>query len=194
MLIKKQLNDKSSQSSKKYCCALSLLIRVYLYNLFIHRNTLIFPGIYQLSPPQSRSVSVSQPLSSTSLCYHARLPLLLAPSQPPFLFSSTLLHHQHPVPLREPCQSQAYKRGLTWASEDSQLPFCSLAHWRMKLACAGPSMVVGHSRQPGSGAWPELHPLHRNWAPTAPPVFFPSLGFQHHPTHLTSILPLCPSS
>lgn len=95
--------------------------------LLLHSNTLLFPGIYQLSPPQSQSVSVSQPLSSTSMRYHAPLRLLGAPSPPPCFNTSTPStttstqrpsgNHVNPKPIRG---------GLTGASEDSRLPFAPL--------------------------------------------------------------------
>ncbi len=109
----REINYKSSQSWKKIFVFIILFIP-WLFppvttNLFIHWNTLL-SRIYQLSPPQTQLVSLSQPLSSTSMCYQTLLRPLVA-------------HHQHPMPLRKPCQSQAFKRSLTGASEDRQLPF-----------------------------------------------------------------------
>lgn len=130
-------------------------------NLLIHWNRLLFPVIYQLSPSQTQSVSVSQPLSSTSallLSSSSSLPAHHVASTPP-------PPYQHPAPLGEPCQSQAYKRGLDVGLGGQPAPLCTPAHWRMKLACGGPSMAMGHSRQPGSSAWPALHPIQHHWAP-----------------------------
>lgn len=112
-----------------------------------------------LSPsPPSQSVSVSHPLSSTSPLLHlVACPPHLTP--PPFTWR----------PSGEPCQSQAYKRGLDMGLGGQPAPLCSLAQRRMKLACGGPSMAVGHSR-------------HR------PPTSYP-LDPSHLLTHLTSILP-----
>lgn len=78
------------------------------------------PGFYQLLPPQSQSVSVSQPLSSTSACYRAPPGFFVAPSPlrsfitppPHTTTTTTITTAKHPMPLREPCQSQAYKKGV----------------------------------------------------------------------------------
>ena len=146
------------------------------------------------------TVSVSQPLPST---LHA----LSCSSAPPRSSQpSTLLHHlhplhhhhhQHPTALREPCQSQAYKRGLDGSLGGQPAPLCSPAQRRMKLACGGRSVAVGHSRQPGSGACagalpstplPQLPPPPR---PSTSPGSLPIIP-RNPPTHLTSILPLLP--
>ena len=68
----------------------------------------------------------------------------------------------HPTPLREPCQSQACKRGLGVGLRRQPASLCCPAQWRMKLAGGGPSMAVGHSRQLGSRAWPALQPQHQH--------------------------------
>lgn len=106
-----------------------------------------------------------------------------------------LHHHQHPTPLGEPCQSQAYKRGLDGSLGGQPAPLCSPAQWRLKLACGGRSVAVGHSRQPGSSAWPALYPLHHSLncplLPSTSPGSLPIIP-RTPPTHLTSILPLLP--
>lgn len=137
--------------------------------LLLHSNTLLFPGTS--APPRS-----SQP---SHLLHHLH----------------PLHHHQHPTPLGEPCQSQAYKRGLDGSLGGQPAPLCSPAQWRMKLACGGRSVAVGHSRQPGSSAWPALYPLHHSLnCPLLPSTSLGSLPIipRTPPTHLTSILPLLP--
>ncbi|KAK2851050.1 hypothetical protein Q5P01_007326 [Channa striata] len=95
----------------------------------------------------SSTDSLSESASLINRCYSSSLPAHhVAPSPPP------PQRHQHPMPLGKPCQSQAYKKGLDGCLEGQSAPLCSPAQWRMKLACGGPSMVVGHSRQPGSRA------------------------------------------
>lgn len=110
---------------------------------------------FDYQPPRliPRYLSVSQPLSSTSIFLLWSPAHHIASSPPPPTTTSTRRpsgSHVNPEPIRG---------GLTWASEDSQLPFAPSAHRRMKLASGGASIAVGHSRQPGSGAWPALHPL-----------------------------------
>ena len=207
--MEEQLNDKHSQSGKRSPPASIIpfnpcfLTPLTTSLLLLHSNTLLFPGIYQLSPPQILH-SLSESASPFNL--HA----LSCSSAPPRSSQpSTLLHHlhplhhhhhhhhQHPTALREPCQSQAYKRGLDGSLGGQPAPLCSPAQRRMKLACGGRSVAVGHSRQPGSGACagalpstplPQLPPPPR---PSTSPGSLPIIP-RNPPTHLTSILPLLP--
>lgn len=147
------------------------------------------------------SVSVSQPPSSTSTCYHGPLHLLVTPSPPCCFVTSTPPpppstrrpsgNHVNPKPIRG---------GLDEGLGGQPGPLCSPAQWRIKLACGGLSLAVGHSRQPGSGAWPALHPLHhhhRTPADCTPPSTSPgSLPILPRTLRLTSrqACLFCPSS
>lgn len=129
----------------------------------------LIPCIYQLS---AESVSLRQSASPNlyALWRSSELP---RHSQP-----TVLLHHLHPshyhlTPLRESCQSQAYKKGLDVGHRGQPATLCSPAQRRMKLACGGASTAVGHSTQPGSGVWPPFHP-HTNTRQSPRP---------HHPSH-----------
>lgn len=99
------------------------------------------------------------------LCISSSLPIRHISSTPPPQTGTHCL-----APLRDPCQSRACKWGLDegLGGQPAPLcpPLCSLAHWRMKLACSGASVEQGHSRQPGSGARPALHLLHQHPQPT----------------------------
>lgn len=128
-------------------------------------NTGLFPPpttnpLIPMSPLQT--VSLSQPLSSTpsSLPTHH---IASSPPRRPSPLNRPPFHlHQHPTALREACQSQAYKRGFDVGLGGQPAPLCSPAQWRMKLAGGASSMAVGHSRQPGSCAWPTLQPQHHH--------------------------------
>ncbi|KAI9531245.1 hypothetical protein NQZ68_000742 [Dissostichus eleginoides] len=50
-------------------------------------------------------------LSESASLFHLYLSPLI-PSPPHRFITSTPHHNQQPTPLREPCQSRAYKRGL----------------------------------------------------------------------------------
>lgn len=122
-------------------------------------QTLSFNPMY-LTAVSRESVSLRQsasPINLYALRCSSELP---RHSQP-----TVLLHHLHPshypkhlTPLRESCQSQAYKKGLDVGHRGQPATLCSPARWRMKLACGVAPTAVGHSTEPGSAVWPPFHP------------------------------------
>lgn len=120
----------------------------------------------------TESVSLGESACLINLCVLSRSSAPSRRSQP-----TTLLHHLHPhlptssstrCPSGNHVNPKPIRGGggrLDVGLGGQPAPLCSPAQWRMKLACGGPSVAVGHSRQPGSGAWPALHPLHHRRAP-----------------------------
>lgn len=132
VLIEKQLNDKSQYKRKNISLMPSFLLIHVSFLLWLAASSStethsLFPGIYQLSPAESQSVSVSQPLPSTSMCYHAPLSLLVTLSPPCcFITSNPPTTTSTRRPSGNRVNPKPIRGGLTWATEDSQFPFAPL--------------------------------------------------------------------
>lgn len=121
VLIEKQLNDKSQYKRKNISLMPSFLL--------IHVSFLLWLAASSSTETHSLfpEISVSQPLRSTSMCYHAPLSLLVTLSPPRcFITSNPPTTTSTRRPSGNRVNPKPIRGGLTWATEDSQFPFAPL--------------------------------------------------------------------